>query len=108
MIRKQNIYTQTIGEGDEEETRMITEELPIDALFAPTYLGHALIGIQTPQGIMEQPIRFRINDAADIKDAFAKFVDARAAEAPIEAKKIVDMMKEQFEEERGKIVIPGP
>lgn len=107
MIRKQTVYTQTIGEGEELEVRMITADEAIDGS-SSMYGGHALIGIQTPQGTMEQPIRFPILDAKDITEAFEKFEEARASEAPKEAKKVVDAMKEQFESHRNKIVVPGP
>jgi len=107
MIRKQTVYTETVGEGEEMEIRMVTADEAIDIEDSSMFAGHALIGIQTPQGTIEQPIRFGIFGAVDIRDAFAKFEEARATEAPKEAKKIVDAIKEQFEAEQKKILVPG-
>jgi len=109
MISKQNVYIQETEVDGETERLMITAYEPIDAP-GGEYAGHAMIGIQTPQGTLEQPIMFPI-EADSIQEAFGKFKEARETEAPKEARRIItemqNQMRQQQEEERNRIVVPG-
>jgi len=107
MIKVVNLY---VDEDEDGNQKRITAEEPIDGS-TPTYDGHAVVGIETPMGMMERPLTFPIPGAKNVEEAFEKFDEAKKVEGPIAAKRMIQDMKEQMmeqqERQRSKIIVPG-
>jgi hypothetical protein len=64
------------------------------------YEGYALIGAPTPNGIMQVPVEFRMENITSVEDAFSKFQEAATARFKI----MMADAREQAEKESKRII----
>lgn len=106
----------TIEEFVDDENRRVTklqatEYTSSSSSFEERYTGRVVMGIRTPQGVLEREITFPI-EASNVVEAFANFEKCKEENAPKEAEKIIrqlkEHMKELHEQQQKKIVVPNP
>lgn len=111
MIKRIVKYIQEVQEAEGVEVKQIIAEEPVDCDEPIIFSGQAVIGLRTNEGVMQQPITFKIPGVRTIEEAFEKFNEAREEEAPKEAQKVVEAiqakMREAHEQQRNQIVLPN-